>query len=73
MEDVTEDFDVVDLYYLTSRSIDDALEESVTGEIFLFITTCKRMAKSYKSDLTKRLRLGCSRIFFADTIAKTSE
>ncbi|CAM9506157.1 unnamed protein product [Ectocarpus sp. 12 AP-2014] len=39
MEEVTDDFDVVDVYYLTSRSTDDALEESVTGEIFLFITT----------------------------------
>ncbi|CAM9391119.1 unnamed protein product [Ectocarpus sp. 12 AP-2014] len=39
MEEATENFDVLDVYYLTSRSGDDALEEAVSGEIFLFITT----------------------------------
>lgn len=32
--------DTFTVVYFTGRSIDDALEESVTGEIFLFITTC---------------------------------
>ncbi|CAM9170392.1 unnamed protein product, partial [Ectocarpus sp. 8 AP-2014] len=39
MVEATDDFDVVDVYYFTSRSIDDALAESVSGEIYLFITT----------------------------------
>ncbi|CAM9260832.1 unnamed protein product [Ectocarpus sp. 13 AM-2016] len=39
MEEARETFDVLDVYYLTSRSGDDALEEAVSGEIFLFITT----------------------------------
>ncbi|CBJ26537.1 conserved unknown protein [Ectocarpus siliculosus] len=39
MQEATDDFDVLDVYYLTSRSGNDALEEAVSGEIFLFITT----------------------------------
>lgn len=44
MDEAADDFDVLDVFYLTSRSTDDALNESVTGEMFLFITTCERMA-----------------------------
>lgn len=32
----------VDMVYFTSRSLDDALAESVAGEIFLFVATCER-------------------------------
>ncbi|CAM9710197.1 unnamed protein product, partial [Ectocarpus sp. 4 AP-2014] len=40
LEASTDDFaDVFQLFYLTSRSFDDALEESVSGEIFLYIAT----------------------------------
>ncbi|CAM9359742.1 unnamed protein product, partial [Ectocarpus fasciculatus] len=39
MGEVSGDFDVFGVFYLTSRSTDDALIESVTGEMFLFITT----------------------------------
>ncbi|CAM9415157.1 unnamed protein product, partial [Ectocarpus sp. 8 AP-2014] len=39
MAEAADDFDVLDVYYLTSRSTEDALEEAVSGEIFLFITT----------------------------------
>ncbi|CAN0500141.1 unnamed protein product, partial [Ectocarpus sp. 8 AP-2014] len=39
MEEATDDFDVLDVYYLTSRSGNDALGEAMSGEIFLFITT----------------------------------
>lgn len=43
MEDVQDDFpNVLNVFYLTSRSTDDALAESVSGEIFLFITTCEQ-------------------------------
>lgn len=31
---------VFTIVYLAQRSFDDALAESVTGEIFLFVTTC---------------------------------
>lgn len=41
LEAEAENMDVFNIHYLTSRSIDDALEESVSGEIFLFITTCE--------------------------------
>lgn len=41
MEERQDDFDALNVFYITSRSIDDALEESVSGEIFLFITTCE--------------------------------
>ncbi|CAM9459401.1 unnamed protein product [Scytosiphon promiscuus] len=48
MEEAQEDYaNVLNVFYLTSRSTDDALEESVSGEIFLFITTCE-FVKSYK-------------------------
>lgn len=42
MEDRQDDFtDVLNVFYLTSRSTDDALQESLSGEIFLFLTTCE--------------------------------
>lgn len=42
MEESQDDFaDVFSVLYLTSRSIDDALAESVSGEIFLYIATCE--------------------------------
>lgn len=31
----------VNIVYFTSRSLDDALSESVAGEIFLFVATCE--------------------------------
>ncbi|CAM9899558.1 unnamed protein product, partial [Ectocarpus sp. 12 AP-2014] len=39
MDEAADEFDVLHVYYLTSRSTEDALEEAVSGEIFLFITT----------------------------------
>ena len=42
MEDLNGDFaDVVSVLYLTSRSLDDAFDESISGEIFLFAATCE--------------------------------
>ncbi|CAM9613684.1 unnamed protein product [Ectocarpus sp. 12 AP-2014] len=68
MDEAADDFDVLDVYYLTSRSTEDALEEAVSGEIFLFITTCKRMAMSNKTlgqNAPGLMQLG----FSADAIA----
>lgn len=48
MDEAADDFDVFGMFYLTSRSTDDALNESVTGEMFLFITTCEEIVKSQK-------------------------
>lgn len=46
LEASTDDFaDVFEVYYLTSRSFDDALEESVSGEIFLYVATCERVVE----------------------------
>ncbi|CAM9503125.1 unnamed protein product, partial [Ectocarpus sp. 13 AM-2016] len=40
LEASTDDFaDVFEVFYVTSRSFDDALEESVSGEIFLYVAT----------------------------------
>ncbi|CAM9459542.1 unnamed protein product, partial [Scytosiphon promiscuus] len=40
MEERQDDFaDVVDVFYITSRSTDDALAEAVAGELFLFVLT----------------------------------
>ena len=45
MEESAPDFaDVLNVFYLTSRSIEDALEEAVFGEVFLFLATCKCFA-----------------------------
>ena len=41
MEDEADNVDVFNLKYITGRSIDDALEESISGEIFLFVVTCE--------------------------------
>ena len=30
----------LNIEYMTGRSLDDGLEESVSGEIFLFVATC---------------------------------
>lgn len=46
MDEVSDDFDVFGVYYVTSRSTDDALSESVSGEIYLFMIACKRTAES---------------------------
>lgn len=41
MEDEADEYEsFFGITYITSRSIDDALEESVSGEISLFVTTC---------------------------------
>ncbi|CBJ26534.1 conserved unknown protein [Ectocarpus siliculosus] len=48
MDEAANNFDVFDVFYLTSRSTDDALNESVTGEMFLFIITCEEIVTSYK-------------------------
>ncbi|CAM9814630.1 unnamed protein product [Ectocarpus sp. 4 AP-2014] len=37
MDAVSDDFDVFGVFYLTSRSTDDAISESVSGEIYLFV------------------------------------
>lgn len=63
MDAVSEDFDVFGVFYLTSRSTDDAISESVSGEIYLFVIACKRTAQSHKwllendSDLNSRVSL----------------
>lgn len=41
LEAEADTYSVFNVLYLTGRSIDDALEESVSGELFLFITTCE--------------------------------
>lgn len=33
--------DVFNIKYLTGRSISDALNESLSGELFLFVITCE--------------------------------
>lgn len=33
----------LNVVYSTSRSMDDALSESVSGEIYLFVATCERV------------------------------
>lgn len=43
MEDKAESYSsIFTVLYLTGRSIDDALAESVSGEIYLFIATCEK-------------------------------
>lgn len=53
--------DLFNLYYFTERSIDDALAESLSGEIFLFITTCEKLPLpvQYVHGCLGRPRLGC--------------
>lgn len=47
MEEKQDDFaDVLNVFYLTSRSTDDALEESLSGELFLFVVTCELMERA---------------------------
>lgn len=41
LEEESDADDVFNILYLTGRSIDDALNESVSGEIPLFFTTCE--------------------------------
>lgn len=41
MEAEVDNIDVFNVKYMTGRSIDDALEESISGETFLFIVTCE--------------------------------
>ena len=42
MEEAAPDFaGTLNVFYITSRSIDDALAESIGGEIVLFIATCE--------------------------------
>lgn len=42
MEDRASDFSgTLNVFYITSRSIDDALGESIGGEIILFVITCE--------------------------------
>lgn len=41
MEAEVDNIDVFNVKYMTGRSIDDALEESISGEVFLFIVTCE--------------------------------
>ncbi|CAM9122089.1 unnamed protein product, partial [Laminaria digitata] len=40
-----ETYDVFNIKYLTARSISDALNESLTGELFLFVITCELMGR----------------------------
>lgn len=47
--------DTFTVVYLAARSVDDALAESVTGEIFLFLTTCASQGSS-DFDLVLRAR-----------------
>ncbi len=42
MEESAPDFaGVLSVFYLTSRSVEDALDESVSGEAFLYVATCE--------------------------------
>lgn len=41
LEEESDADDVYNIQYLTARSIDDALDESISGEISLFIATCE--------------------------------
>ncbi|CAM9850692.1 unnamed protein product, partial [Ectocarpus sp. 12 AP-2014] len=43
MDAASDDFDVFGVFYLTSRSTDDAISESVSGEIYLFVIACVLM------------------------------
>lgn len=38
--------------YLTGRSVEDALRESVTGEIVLVMTTCRSLSDSASASFT---------------------
>lgn len=40
-----ENHDVFNIKYLTARSISDALNESLSGELFLFVITCELMGR----------------------------
>lgn len=39
--ELSEAVTIFDVNYFTGRSIDDALEESTSGEVFLFVITCE--------------------------------
>ena len=41
MDAEVDGIDIFRVEYITGRSIDDALDESLSGEIFLFIVTCE--------------------------------
>lgn len=42
MSEVADSFSsTFNVVYRTGRSIDDALEESISGELYLFVTTCE--------------------------------
>lgn len=42
MEEAAPDFaGTLNVFYITSRSTDDGIEASITGEIGLFVATCE--------------------------------
>ena len=48
MKDQDEEYEsTIGIEYITSRSIEDALTESVSGESFLFVTTCAYLFRSW--------------------------
>ena len=48
MKDQDEEYEsTIGIEYITSRSIEDALTESVSGESFLFVTTCAYRFRSW--------------------------
>lgn len=50
VEEAAPDFaGTLNVFYITSRSIDDALEESITGEIMLFVATCESVLLASRS------------------------
>lgn len=54
--------DTFQAFYRTGRSLADALEESVSGEVFLFVITCKWQIPRVCGGpmlLLERRRLGC--------------
>ena len=48
MKDQEDEYEsTIGIEYITSRSIEDALTESVSGESFLFVTTCAYLFRSW--------------------------
>ena len=46
MKEQAEEYNsIFGIAYITGRSIDDALNESISGEIFLFVATCALLVR----------------------------
>lgn len=55
--DEADNFGELNINYFTGRSIDDALAESVSGEIFLFIATCAYQSRTLGVGVRRELRV----------------